>query len=212
MGRKPQASKERILEAAIQLFWERGYAATGMADILENSRVNSGSFYYLFKSKEDLLLAVLDKYLEMLHPVLLEPIWQKTADPLERIFGLLAKYRELIIMTGCTYGCPIGRLALEINPAQTEVHHKIAANFAGWAAAIRACLDQLAERLPPEIDRSRLSHFVLTVMEGGVMQSRSYRSVEPFDMAVSQLRDYFDRLLLPKPIQSGKKMKTGKKK
>ena len=40
--------------------------------------------------------------------------------------------------------------------------------------------------------------FILTTMEGGVMQSRSYRSIEPFDSSVEMLRDYFDRLTEPR--------------
>src|SRR5713101_1777791 len=125
-------TRERILQSAIDLFWEKGYANTGMADLLRSVNVNSGSFYYFFKSKQDLLLAVLDRYAQMLQPVLLAPVWKKSRDPIGRIFGLLGRYRELIVRTNCTYGCPIGRLALEIDPAQRDVHKKIAMNFEGW--------------------------------------------------------------------------------
>ena len=45
------------------------------------------------------------------------------------------------------------------------------------------------------MDRGKLSKFVLTVMEGGVMQARAHGSIEPFDACVEQLRDYFDRLM-----------------
>ena len=198
------------MQSAIDLFWQKGYANTGMADLLRRAKVNSGSFYYFFKSKEDLLLAVLDRYAEMLQPVLLAPVWKKTRDPVGRIFGLLARYRELIVMTDCTYGCPIGRLALEIDPDQREAHRKIAMNFDGWADAVQKCLDDAGERLPPELDRRKLSRFVLTVMEGGVMQSRSHRSVKPFDMAVEQLRDYFSRLM--SPLTAKTRRKPSKKK
>ena len=188
-------TRERILQTAILLFWERGYSETTLADLMARAEVNSGSFYYFFKSKEKLLLAVLERYKEMLHAVLLAPIWEKISDPIERIFGLLARYREAVVMTGCTYGCPIGRLAMEVAPEMGAVHALIAANFEGWSTAVRECLEAARERLPKDINLVRLSRFVLTVMEGGVMQSRSYRNVEPFDQAVEQLRDYFDRLL-----------------
>ncbi len=49
--------------------------------------------------------------------------------------------------------------------------------------------------MPKETDLDSLATYVLVVMEGGVMLSRSYRSVEPFDRAVAQLREHF-RLLL----------------
>jgi TetR/AcrR family transcriptional repressor of nem operon len=189
------STRDRILKAAIELFWEKGFEAASMAELLKKARANSGSFYYFFKSKEDLLLAVLDTYEAMLYPVLLEPAWEGVHDPIERVFALLARYRMLILQTDCTYGCPIGRLALEVDPKAREAHKKIAANFEGWSAAVRKCLEEAGNRLPEGLNHDQLAHFVLTVMEGGVMQSRSYRCVTPFDAAVTQLRDYFDRLL-----------------
>src|SRR5262245_45357299 len=56
---EPVPTRERILEAARHLFWEKGYAATGMAEILERAEANAGSFYHFFPGKESLLLAVL---------------------------------------------------------------------------------------------------------------------------------------------------------
>jgi len=192
-------TRERLLQAALDLFQEKGYAACGMSELLARAQANSGSFYYFFRSKEDLLVAVLQRYEEMLFPVLLEPIWKKTEDPFERIFLLLAKYRELIVASNCTYGCPIGRLALEIEPTYEEAHRKIAANFEGWAGAVEQCLMEAQEqgKIAKQVQTRRLSRFVLTVMEGGVMQSRSYRSVEPFDLAVEELRQYFQMLAMP---------------
>jgi|ERR1700683_3169429 len=188
-------TRERILEAAIGLFWEKGYGETSLAELMSRADVNAGSFYHFFKSKENLLVAVLERYTEMLHSVLLAPIYEKVSDPVERIFALLARYREGIVMTNCTYGCPIGRLALEIPPEMVEATALLARNFEGWSNEVRKNLEAARNRFPRDLDFVRLSRFVLTVMEGGVMQSRAYRSVEPFDHAVAQLLDYFDRLL-----------------
>jgi TetR/AcrR family transcriptional repressor of nem operon len=191
------STRERLIDAAIALFWEKGYANTSMSELLSAAKANSGSFYHFFSSKEDLLLAVLDRYLALLHPALLGPAWEGVDDPIERIFALLARYRLSIVQTDCTYGCPIGRLALEIGPELEEVHRRLAKNFDGWTAAVRECLERASDRLPPDTDRERLSGFVLAVMEGGVMLSRSHRDVKPFDHAVGELRAYFNRLLSP---------------
>jgi TetR/AcrR family transcriptional repressor of nem operon len=201
---KKKPTRDRLIEAAVQLFWEKGYGGTSMAELLAAAGVNSGSFYYFFDSKEDLLLAVLDWYAENIYPALLEPVYSQIHDPIGRIFGLLDRYRGLIIQTECTYGCPIGRLALEISPEQRRIHQRIADNFEGWAAAVRKCLDDARDRLPPDVDREKLSRFVLTVMEGGVMQSRSHRTIGPFDQSVEMLRDYFSRLLGDETLNSPK--------
>ena len=191
MPLKRSSSQERIIEAAVWLFYANGYSATGVAEILKKAKVNSGSFYFFFKSKEELLMAVLDWYLENLEPILIRPVYEATDDPIERVFALLDGYRQKILMTEFDFTCPIGRLALEIDPARTQVHAKIAANFRGWTEAVHRCLEDAGERLPRGTDTEALAKFVLTVMEGGVMQSRSHKSIVPFDASVEQLRQYF---------------------
>lgn len=194
MPQKNNTTKQRVVEAALYLFWKNGYAATGMAEILERAETKPGSFYYFFKTKEELLLAVLRLYVETLYPVVMDPVFAETDDPVERVFGVLAFYRRNLIATGCTYGCPIGRLALEIGEEQAEVHRLLSDNFDGWTAAVEGCLKDAGERLPPGTDLASLAQFVLTVMEGGVMQARAHRSLAPFDASVAHLRTYFELL------------------
>jgi TetR/AcrR family transcriptional repressor of nem operon len=184
-------TRERLINSARYLFWERGFAGTSMADLLAHSEVNSGSFYHYFESKEALLREVLNQYLRALRPVVVDPAYALTVDPVERIFAILAGYRDRILQTECRYGCPLGRLALEIDPENRPAHNLIAENFAAWIEAVQECVLQFCKRLPKGTDPHALATFVLSVMEGGVMLSRSYGSVEPFDLAVAQLRQHF---------------------
>jgi TetR/AcrR family transcriptional regulator, transcriptional repressor for nem operon len=193
-GRGP-ATRRRLIDSARYLFWERGFAGTSMADLLGHAKVNSGSFYHFFDSKEALLREVLQGYLLALRPMVVDPAFATTDEPVERIFAILAGYRERILMTDSKYGCPLGRLALEIDPENRPAHKLIAENFQSWIGAVRECVDQLKERLPLTTDPGALSTYVLAVMEGGVMLSRSYGVVEPFDLAVAQLREHFTMLL-----------------
>ncbi len=188
-------TRERIVEAALYLFWLRGYTATGIAEILERAQANAGSFYYCFKTKEDLLLAVLEVYIQTLMPVVVQPVVSQVEDPVERVFGILEFYRRNLLATGCTYGCPIGRLALEIPEEQFRVHKRLADNFDGWTAAVEKSLEDARERLPKDLNLKTLSKFVLTVMEGGVMQARAHRAIEPFDASVEHLRGYLGLLM-----------------
>ena len=192
-GAKP-GTRDRLIQSARHLFWERGFAGTSMTDLLSHAGVNSGSFYHFFESKEALLRAVLETYLGALRPMVVDPAFATTDDPIARIFAILAGYRERILATECQYGCPLGRLALEIDPENRPAHRLIAENFQGWIDAVRDCLEQAQPVLAEGTDREALATYVLAVMEGGVMLSRSYRSVEPFDRTVAQLREHF-RLL-----------------
>jgi TetR/AcrR family transcriptional regulator, transcriptional repressor for nem operon len=187
-------TRARIIQAAMELFWEKGYGSTSIADILSRSQVNSGSLYHYFPGKQDLLVAVLETYRDGIYPMLLEPAWEGIADPVERVFALLAKYRELIVVTDCVYGCPIGSLALELHEPDPVVRERMVENFDAWTGAIRTCLEDAGPRLPQGADLQAMAEFVLTVMEGGVMQARTHRDVAYFDRAVAQLRHYFDAL------------------
>jgi TetR/AcrR family transcriptional repressor of nem operon len=183
-----------------------------MADLLGHAGVNSGSFYHFFESKEALLRAVLETYLSGLRPAIVDPAFARTEEPIERIFAILEGYRERIVQTQCRYGCPLGRLALEIDPENRPAHKLIADNFRGWISAIRECIEQVEHRLPKGTDPEALATYVLAVMEGGVMISRSSGSVEPFDRSVAQLREHF-RLLLGsgKPTQKQPRVATSRK-
>jgi AcrR family transcriptional regulator len=202
---KQVKTRQRLIDAALYLFWERGFGNTSMSDLLARADVNSGSFYHFFESKEALLKAVLELYLEALEPQIIAPAHARTSDPIERIFAILAGYRERILQTNCHYGCPLGRLALEIDPENRPAHALIAENFRAWIGAVRSCLEEAKHQLIEGIDLESLAVFVLAVMEGGVMLSRSYGAVEPFDMAVRQLCEHFDLLAVAKARGQGRR-------
>lgn len=188
------ATRQRILMAAMELFWEKGYGSTSVADILSRSQVHSGSLYHFFPGKQDVLVGVLEYYRDGIEENLLKPHWEGIKDPIEKIFALLAGYRTYLVMTECTFGCPIGSLALEIHEPDPKVRELLAANFTNWSNAIEHCLVDAGNRIPQDQDLNALGEFVLTVMEGAVMQTRTYRDIGYFDRNIAQLRDHFARL------------------
>ena len=193
-------TRQRIVEAAIELFWLKGYGSTSIADILSRSQVNSGSLYHFFPGKQDLLIAVLEAYRDGIGPMLLEPAWKGVDDPVERVFALLGSYRRALVETECTYGCPIGSIALELHEADPIVRARLADNFTAWVEAVKGCFDRAANRFPAGTDTRSLAEMALNVMEGGVMQSRTYRAIEPFDRAVAQLRLHVEKLMAAAPV------------
>lgn len=186
--------REKIVEAARELFWLKGYNSTSVADLLSRTQLNSGSLYHVFPSKQDVLIGVLESYRDGIGEMLLEPAWKDVDDPIEKIFALLQFYRTLLLETDCTYGCPIGSLSLELHEPDPKVRELLAQNFENWVSAIEGCLKAGAKHLPRKLETRALAQFVLTVMEGGVMQARTHRDVAYFDRSVAQLRAHFDLL------------------
>ena len=195
-GTRPQPqhddTRARIIEAARTLFLAKGYFSTSITDILHVAHANTGSLYHFFATKQDLLLAVLDSYCTGIGPMLLYPTWQGITDPFERVFALLDRYRELLVVSDFTYGCPIGSIALELHEPDPAVRERLAANFTAWRKAVQECFADA--KLAAEVDSGHLATLVLAVMEGAVMQSRTYGHVDTFDMCIRQLRDLLEPL------------------
>ncbi len=192
----PIDTRLRILLAAMDLFQAKGYGSTSISDILSRSQANSGSLYHFFPGKQDVLLGVLELYRDGIRQMLLEPAWQGVADPIDRIFALLARYRAALMESECVYGCPIGSLALELHEPDPPVRDLLAQNFTGWTRAIGGCLEAGAERLPRGTEIQGLAEFILTTMEGGVMQARTHRDIAYFDRSIDQLRQHMALLAM----------------
>ncbi|MGD9689080.1 MAG: TetR/AcrR family transcriptional regulator [Phycisphaerales bacterium] len=188
-------SRERIIEAAMELFAFQGYGPTGLSQIAEKAGVQSGSIYHFFPTKEHVLAATLERRKALLWPELLSPVWDKVDDPIERVFALLDQYRRMLHITEFSHGCPIGNLAIELTESHPNSRRLIAENFDGWLRAIAECFRAASGRLPTGIEPEKLAIFVLTTMEGAVMLARTYRDFRAYDAAVGTLRDYIDRLV-----------------
>ena len=189
------ATRQRIVMTALEQFYAKGYNSTSISDILSRSQVHSGSLYHFFPGKQDLLVAVLEFYRDGIADMLLAPAWADVDDPIERIFALLNGYRTGLLMSDFAHGCPIGNLALELSEPDPRIRELLDLNFKNWIDAVEQCLEDAGNRLPADTDRRALAEFILTTMEGAIMQARTARDVAVFDRNISVLRNHIDLLL-----------------
>ena len=187
-------TRRRLLLTAMELFAKNGYSSTSIADLLSRSQANSGSLYHFFPGKQDVLIGVLEMYRDGIQPMLLDPAWKGVKDPIDRVFALLTAYRGALAQTDCLYGCPIGSLALELHEPDPPVRQLLAQNFNAWTKAIQDCLVAAGSNLPQDLDRKALAEFILTTMEGAVMQARTHRDIGYFDRSIKQLRHHVTML------------------
>lgn len=107
------STRDHIIQAADQLFYERGFEKTSFADIAESVQISRGNFYYHFKSKDDILAAVID--LRAAKTAAMLDSWtQKATTPLAR----LRCFAELLIQNRKNiqrFGCPVGTLCAELS-------------------------------------------------------------------------------------------------
>lgn len=187
-------TRDRIVDSARDLFWSQGYIATSLAEIAERSGARTGSIYYFFKTKTDILEAVLDHYEGQLGVWLIDPVFARTDDPLERVFGVIDTYRSFMVETRFTLGCPVGGLAVEVPTELGAARERIGRIFDQLHRALQGCLADPALSGHDGPDAGTLAAMALTVIEGGIVQARATRSIDPFDRSIECLRDYFSRL------------------
>ena len=87
MGTKGSVNRQRIVDAADHLFYSRGYNQTSFSDISDETGIPRGNFYYYFKTKEDILAAVVETRLSGLRKML-QACEAASSDPKDRLLNL----------------------------------------------------------------------------------------------------------------------------
>lgn len=126
-------TRERIIHEADRLFYERGYDSTSFSDIAETVGISRGNFYHHFKTKDEILAAVIDERLAARSRLL--AAWEAANDdPHSRIrsfIHILVTNQSKIMQ----YGCPVGTLCMELgkldHPLKGEAN-KVMDLFRTW--------------------------------------------------------------------------------
>ena len=130
---RDQTTRDHIIEAADHLFYQRGFDHTSFTDIADVVQISRGNFYYHFKTKDEILDAVISKRLADRQEMLAQ--WEvegeTPADRIRSFINILIVNKEKIKR----YGCPIGTLSAELaklnHSAQSEAN-KLFTLFRVW--------------------------------------------------------------------------------
>lgn len=139
-------TRERIVEAADRLFYRHGYDNTSFADIAENVRISRGNFYHHFKSKDEILQAVIALRLANIRDMLdkWDSAGESPADRIRCFIRILIANQAKIMR----FGCPVGTLSSELakldHPSQAEAH-ELFELFRNWLRAQFVLLGRAAD-------------------------------------------------------------------
>lgn len=130
---KPGSTRQQIIDAADELFYAQGFGETSFADIAKAVSISRGNFYYHFRTKDEILDAVIEKRLSDRQTMLRN--WDGlSSDPASRI----ACFVRILIVNQTriiAYGCPIGTLTTELaklDHAARDKANRIMALFRDW--------------------------------------------------------------------------------
>lgn len=192
LTRKGHETRQRIVDAAADLIFERGVAHTTIEDVRAAAAVSSSQLYHYFDDKPALVRAVVD------HQVDTIVVAQQTAD-LSSLDGLRA-WRDWVIEhqreLNCSGGCPIGSLGSELAETDPDARAQVAKGFKRWEAAIQSGLREMHARgrLEPDADPDALALALLAALQGGLLLTQIQRDTRALEAALDAMLELLAKL------------------
>ncbi len=195
-------TKEEILDAACRLMSLRGFHRTSLEDILRESHVGKGNFYYYFRSKEELGYAILDRTAEVYREGIFASVLSDGSDPLRQIFQFLDRIVQVQRQAGCVGGCPIGNLALELSDVHEGFRQRLARIFEAWRDQVEKQLEMARQQgqIDPTTDTRAMARFLVAGVEGGILLAKVKKNYRVLEECVAELKRHLVPLFEDRPV------------
>jgi TetR/AcrR family transcriptional repressor of nem operon len=182
MSQPMHSTKQRLVQAGLQMLLEHGYNDLGIQALLAATGTPKGSFYHHFKDKEDFALQVLDSYMVQVHAGLDMCLRDETLPPLNRV-------RHFFELTMQSYekegylGCLMGGLGQELSGVSETFRRRIEECLMAVSTRMAACLEEARQKgdIPADRDVRHMADLLVNCWEGAALRSRLLRSPAPLN-------------------------------
>jgi len=131
-------AKRKLLEAALRLIREKGYASTTVDDLCTEAHVAKGSFFHHFRDKEALAVAAAEYWATKTEGFFAAAPYHKHQDPLKRVLGYIEFRKSSLKGELAEFTCLAGTLVQEVYESNPAIRDACEASISGHAAAIEA--------------------------------------------------------------------------
>ena len=194
--KKSAATRQNILYKAFELIYVNGYQATSIDDIIATTEVTKGAFYYHFKTKEEMGLAIIEEMMQgTMRAGLIDPL-TATDDPLEAIYTMMS---DLLIhnpVLQLKYGCPTYNLIQEMAPLNEHFNTGLANLMKLIREQMTSALDRARDsgRIKPGTDSAGVADFVMAGYGGIRIIGKLHQDKSCYHSYLKQLKFYLDSL------------------
>jgi TetR/AcrR family transcriptional regulator, transcriptional repressor for nem operon len=188
-GPGERGKRERLVESARELVHEQGVRRTTLAEVAERADVPAGNVYYYFKTKDELVGAVVESYVREARDLLAG--LERHRSPRARLKGLVRSWEE-IGEAVARHGCPIGSLCAELGKRPDEDDAKAPQVFALIVDWAEEQLVQLGRR-----DARDLAITLIAGIQGAALLTNAFRDPQLMVRQSRQLERWIDTLASP---------------
>ncbi|MFB7331364.1 TetR/AcrR family transcriptional regulator [Streptomyces adustus] len=168
MARSKEFDPDATLDAALELFWRRGYEATSMADLVERLGIGRASIYATYGNKHDLYLKALERYGETRDPLLLRELSQP-GPALPAVRAVVRRFAaEAAAEDSRARGCFVTNTAAELAPHDAAAARRVELSWEHLETLLHSALvrAQAQGELPPHREPRTLARMLLVLMQG----------------------------------------------
>jgi Transcriptional regulator len=194
--KKAEATRSMILNKAFELIYVKGYQTTSIDDIIATTQVTKGAFYYHFKTKDEMGLAIIN---EILKPTLtnsfIEPL-QTEENPLDAIYNLMDNLLMKNDFLKVEYGCPASNFTQEMTPWNSEFNKALNELTQEWTKAITATIERgkKSGTIRKDVNAKQVTIFVMSGYWGIRNLGKLENSKKVYVSYLKQLKIYLDSL------------------
>jgi AcrR family transcriptional regulator len=184
------ATRERIIEEAVQIFSIKGFYNTSLDDILQAAKLSKGGFFCHFESKEELGFAALDKAVAMWREKVL-PLLESKSSPLDKLLALIDGHRYLAENRTFKGGCFFLTLATEMDDQHELFRKRLGEIYDQWRDFIIDILEEGKKKgvFKKGIHPEESANLIIATVEGSVLLSKIRRDTKLFLDAMQNLKN-----------------------
>tara|TARA_A200000113_G_scaffold83710_1_gene74530 strand:- start:627 stop:1256 length:630 start_codon:yes stop_codon:yes gene_type:complete len=191
----PALTRQKLIDSALHLFWLKGHKPTSVDDIASGAGQSKGAFFHHFKSKKEITLIILDKYVE---EHVLAPIDNHFNKYNSHKEGLLSWAHEIYEATNKKQnkgGCLLGNFALEIGIQDKELREHIARLFLDWENHLVSHFKKEERRGTILMETRQFARIVIHNYQGMMMSTQLHRDQRRTAREFQAMAELFERLI-----------------
>jgi len=185
-----------ILHKAFELIYSKSYQTTSIDDIIATTKVTKGAFYYHFKTKDEMGIAIIE---EILKPVMMEsfinPI-ENSVNPIDDLYNMISYLLLEDPFLQVKYGCPVGNLTQEMTPWNNQFSLALSELTFQWKKTIEKAISngQLSGLIRKDVNGEQVAFFMMSGYWGIRNFGKLQNNNECYVAYLKEFRNYLESL------------------
>lgn len=194
--KKAAATRLNILQKAFELIYSKGYLTTSVDEIIATTHVTKGAFYYHFKNKDEMGIAIINELLKpTFEGTFLKPL-ATGGDPVTIIYDMMHEILMSNEILKVEYGCPASNFTQEMAPWNADFTKALNDLSLEWKDALTACIEngKTAGNIRSDVKAEQVAIFIMSGYWGIRNIGKLTNSKAVYLTYLKQLKDYLETL------------------